>query len=94
MSMLVLVTCVWLLARGRRRENALSLSMGAHPIRLGLLTGVEQLIPVVVGIAATYAMVRWWPSVVAGSGAIDSESIDRALRSVEWALPLVVIAVV
>ena len=41
MSMLVLVICVWLLTRGRRRENALSLSMGTHPIRLGLLTGVE-----------------------------------------------------
>ena len=94
MSMLVLASCVWLLTRGRRREHALSLSMGAHPIRLGLLTAVEQLIPVLVGIAATYALVRWWPHAVAGPGAIDSETIDRALRSVEWALPIVVIAVV
>ncbi len=94
MSMLVLVTCIWLLTRGRRREHALSLSMGTHPIRLGLLTGVEQLIPVLIGVAATYALVRWWPNAVAGPGAIDTETIDRAVRSVEWALPIVVIAVV
>ncbi len=94
MSMLVLVSCVWLLTRGRRREHALSLSMGAHPIRLGLLTAVEQLIPVLVGIAATYALVRWWPHAVAGPGAIGTATIDRALRSVEWALPIIMIAVV
>ena len=94
MSLLVLVICMWLLTRGRRREHALSLSMGSHPLRLGLLAALEQLIPITVGVAAAYATVRWWPRLVAGQGAIDSHTIHRALRTIEWAYPMAIAAVI
>ena len=92
MSVMVLVFCVWALSRSRRREHGLSLSMGMHPVRLGIVALVEQIVPIVVGVASAYVIVRWVPGLVAGEGAIDRRTTDRAASTVLWTLPLTAIA--
>jgi ABC-type lipoprotein release transport system permease subunit len=94
MTVMVLAICVWLLTRSRRREHALSVSMGAHPMRLGATAAIEQLVPVVLGIGAAYAIVRWWPGLVAGDGSIDRSTIHGAVRSVLGTLPLAILVIV
>ena len=93
MSLLVIAICIWMLTRARRREHALSLSMGSNPARLGALAALEQLIPIVVGIGVAYVVVRWYPGLVAGEGAIDHETLRQATRPVLWAFPIAIAAV-
>jgi hypothetical protein len=93
MSVMVLVFCVWALSRSRRREHGLSLSMGMHPARLGIVALVEQIVPIVVGVASAYVIVRWIPGLVAGEGAIDRRTTDRAASTVLWTLPLTAVAI-
>jgi hypothetical protein len=94
MSVMVLAICIWLLTRSRRREQALSLSMGTHPLRLGVVAAIEQLIPILVGVGAAFVVVRWYPALVAGEGSIDRGTIDASARSVLWALPLAALVVI
>jgi FtsX-like permease family len=93
MSLLVIATSIWMLSRARRREHALSLSMGASPVRLGALAALEQLIPIVAGVGVAYVVVRWYPGLVAGEGAIDRSTLQQATRPVLWALPIALAAV-
>jgi hypothetical protein len=88
MSLLVIAICIWMLCRSRRREHALSLTMGSNPVRLGVVGALEQLIPIAVGIGVAYSVVRWFPGLVAGDGAIDHDTVRQATRSVLWALPI------
>ncbi len=94
MSGLVLAVGIWLLSRGRRREHQLSMSMGIHPARLALGTALELLVPVALGIAAAYAIVRWQPQLVAGQGVIDSATIRDAVTTVLRTLPASLVVVV
>jgi len=89
----VTVLAVILLCRVRRRELALMTTIGSSPLRIGAIITAELLLPVAVGVAAAYSTVRWAPSLVAGSGAIDSSTADDALSSLVRWMPAPVLAV-
>jgi hypothetical protein len=93
MSVLVIAICIWMLGRARRREHALSMTMGTNPVRLGALGSLEQLIPIVAGIGVAYAVVRWFPGLVAGEGAIDNDTLRQATHPVLWAMPIAIAVV-
>jgi putative ABC transport system permease protein len=95
-SLIAIAGCAWLSAASRRRELALSLSMGARPSRVAAIAAIEQLPAIAVGVAAAYAVVRWWPFVIAGDGAMASDTLDHARQVVIWTMPaaLAVIAFV
>jgi putative ABC transport system permease protein len=93
MSAMVLAICIWMLTRARRREHALSMSMGANPFRLGVFAAIEQLVPIIAGVAAAYVVVRWSPGLVAGKGSIDHDTLRRGTRAVLWAFPIAIAAV-
>jgi hypothetical protein len=94
MSALVLAVGIWLLTRGRRREHQLSMSMGIHPIRLAVTTAIELLVPLVAGVSIAYVVVRWYPHLIAGEGAIDARTISAAASKVLRTLPFAGIVVV
>ncbi|MEZ5259009.1 MAG: hypothetical protein R2705_19650, partial [Ilumatobacteraceae bacterium] len=80
---------VWLLARSRRRELELAISEGSSPVRLAVLLTVELIGPIVTGLVAAYGIVRFAPSIVAGSGHIDAATLASSRRALLWRAPLI-----
>ena len=86
-SLAVLATMLWLLARSRRTEHLAALRMGVHPARIGITGMVEQIGAIVAAVVAVYAVVRWAPSVLAESGSFDPHTLASARHAVVWSLP-------
>jgi hypothetical protein len=89
----VLVLATVLLARARRREVVLATSIGTSPLRIAAISTAELMAPLVLGVGAAYAIVRWTPAVVAGGGAIDSATLDDALSTLVRWMPAPFVAV-
>src|SRR4029079_94522 len=86
-SLAVLATMLWLLARSRRTEHLAALRMGVHPARIGITGMVEQIGAIVAAVVAVYGVVRWAPSVLAESGSFDPHTLASARHAVVWSLP-------
>jgi len=93
-SVAVLGTMLWLLVRSRRTEHLVSLRAGVHPLRIGVAGMVEQIGAVIVAAGAVYAIVRWTPNVLAGSGSIDTRTLSEARSVVLWTIPWIIAFIV
>jgi len=93
-SLAVLATMLWLLARSRRTEHLASLRMGMHPLRLGFAGMVEQIGAVVAAVIGVFAIVRWAPGWLADSGSFDQHTLATARHAVLWSLPWLIVFVI